>query len=243
VDAPTALVEFARRHGVKILSDGDWDGILASALLVKWLRKQGFKCGVSEVEFPKPRKLYSMKIKDYILVELPPSRGYIVEDEALLFDHHGVTGLFLVRRGEQIEKLIKTREFPSAARLVSFLLDIKLAKGYEKLLKAVDLIDTGESRKDSFAWMIHKAYLINTDSSEFRRIVLAMLIEDKIKDLIEYLREESKAYDKALEKINILESRVRSISNRIAFFTTILVSETRELFTASLCLDWKKNMT
>ena len=126
MSAERYLLDFVERHGVKVISDGDWDGILASAILVKWLKEKGFKCDFDSVEFPKPRDLVEMKIGGAILIELPPSRGYTVVEESLLFDHHTETGLFLVTEGGRLKALVKIEPFPSVARLVSVLLDINL---------------------------------------------------------------------------------------------------------------------
>jgi len=217
VSAERYLLDFVERHGVKVISDGDWDGILASAILVKWLKEKGFKCDFDSVEFPKPRDLVEMKIGGAILIELPPSRGYTVVEESLLFDHHTETGLFLVTEGGRLKALVKIEPFPSVARLVSVLLDINLEDRWKKMLSAVDLIDLGESLKDDFAWILHKAYLANTDSSYFRKTVFRMLVEDKLNDLISYIEEEAKIYDRAREKISLFKSRTK-VYGEAAFF-------------------------
>ena len=99
---------------------------LASRYQYLMLKEKGFKCDFDSVEFPKPRDLVEMKIGGAILIELPPSRGYTVVEESLLFDHHTETGLFLVTEGGRLKALVKIEPFPSVARLVSVLLDINL---------------------------------------------------------------------------------------------------------------------
>ena len=217
MSAEKYLLEFVRKHGVRVISDGDWDGILASAILVKWLKERGFECSFDSVDFPKPRDLVEMKVGGVILIELPPSRGYTVVKESLLFDHHAEAGLFLVAEDGGLKALVKTEPYPSVARLVLVLLDINLEDDWKKIFDAVDLIDLGESLKDDFAWTLHKAYLANTDSSYFRKTVFRMLVEDKLSDLISYIEEEAKMYDRAREKISLFKSRTK-VYGEAAFF-------------------------
>ena len=193
----------SRRAG--IVSDGDWDGILASALIVRELARRGYRPGV---EFPPPSRIPGMEIGGVLLVELSPTRGYRVVDDALLVDHHGFVGVKLLRPGGE-EVWAEMGEADSVAELVARLLGLRLEGDWGRLLHAVNLIDTGRSGEDRLALTLHRAYLYNVSSPEMRRMLLELLVEGRLGEVFKWAEEEAGKYEKALGLVDVITGRAR----------------------------------
>jgi len=187
------------REPIDVVSDGDWDGILATAIFVKQLKVKGI--GVRRVSFPSPREISRLGFVDTVLIELPPSRGYRVLGENILIDHHGFTGIKVIMPDREEVLLSVSREVASVADLVVEVVGLKPEGVLADILRAVALIDQGRSKEDSLAWTLHRSYLYNVESQEFRQRVLALLIEEKFSELLKLAREEAANYDKAVSLV------------------------------------------
>ncbi len=212
------LKNFIDKYGVRIVSDGDWDGILASAIILRWLRKQGYKISTEMINFPHPASIPYLKLKHCIIIEITPTRGYKVEDECILIDHHNFKGVFRLKR-DKIEPIIELKEeVPSVATLVSKLLTE--GKEFEDLLKYIELVDLGRTFEHDKATKLHKAYLIRIEDSKFRYKLLKMLIDLRLKELWEEIEKNANAYD-VLSEIFIPQifNRVKGFANNEGAFT------------------------
>ena len=100
-------------------------------------------------------EVHKLVVKGDLLVELNPKRGYSIEENSLLIDHHeGLCGLYMVRRDGSIKPIIEVKEEEycrSAAHLTLKLLELKTNKKLEKLIKIIDIIDMGRSRENEEA--------------------------------------------------------------------------------------------
>jgi len=211
-----------------IVADGDIDGILGASLVS--IKALEIGCGgrISGVEFPPPGSLVGARIRRSILVELPPSRGYMVEDEALVFDHHEFTGAKLFGRGgSEVSAHIVEGSYPSVSSLIKALLDVAVPEALEPLLVAADLIDSGRSREDPLAWKIHRAYLYYIDDQGMRQNLYSWIIANKISRILEWADEGAKGYEKAREKIPEIASRAKRIGTAAVSWINQLSREER----------------
>ena len=70
------VLRLCTSRDARIVSDGDWDGILGTAILVKRLNENGIRVELERIMFPRPQDLPRLTIGSSIVIELPPSRGY-----------------------------------------------------------------------------------------------------------------------------------------------------------------------
>ena len=199
------VLSWAVERRARIVSDGDWDGIVASALLVRELRGRGYE---PEVEFPPPRRLAGMEVGRAVLVELAPTRGYRVVDDSLLIDHHGFVGVKLLRPGGVEEVWGVLGGVESVAELVARLLGFRPVGEWARLLEAVNLIDVGRSGDDELALALHRAYLYHVSEGEMRRMLLGLLVEGRVGEVFEWARREAERYVEALGRVEDIVSRV-----------------------------------
>ena len=227
IDVSNYLINYVRR-GCRIISEGDWDGILGTVLILLWLKSKGLKPSTRHVLFPHPSELPGMAIRRAILIELSPSRGYIAKEKCILIDHHEINGMAEVK-GRRISKIVleTSEHMPSVTRLIINLLKLKnIPYNLTKLIEAVDLIDQGKSKNNTYAWNLHKAYLINIEDKKFRYKVLKHLVRYEFEKLNKLVLNEAKAYDKAKsEKYKVLIERTNIYSNERIATTYYMVSD------------------
>jgi len=214
---------------VRIYSDGDWDGILASAILLRWLRSRVRSVDLDWVYFPQPGRISGMKVEDAIIIELPPSRGYEVAGTCILFDHHAFTGVMELSKGGLSRKLlVLDKHFPSVSRLVADVLKAwTLIEDLREIVDAVDLIDEGRSMADEKAWLMHRAYLARKDDPGYRRRLLELLYNGEKDELMRLIEEDARKYDEARKRVfpKMLE---RCVTAGGVAFTWYLLSSTEE---------------
>ena len=209
------ILGWCSNRKASIVSDGDWDGILGSAILYKEMKKHEVE--IREVDFPLPHIIPGLKLGDCIIVELPPSRGYRIVKENLLVDHHGFVGVkHIFPSGEEV--LYEAgRVFPSVAELIASIVGLYASEEWRRILDAVNLIDEGKSREDQFAWMLHSAYLYNIEDAGFRNKIFELLVEDNLKEVLYICRKESANYEKAREHISEILSRSIELGEDLVF--------------------------
>jgi len=209
------IVNWSLKRNVIILSDGDWDGIVGSALLYKELNKRKIK--VNQVDFPSPLIIHELNVSNSIIIELSPSRGYKVIGENLLIDHHDFNGIKHIFPSDEKILFITDKSFSSVAELIVTILNLDINEKWYNILNAVNLIDQGGSRDNKFSWMLHSAYLYNIEDDNFRKKIFNLLTKDRLKDVINICRNESSNYMKAQGMIPKIISRTIKIKNNIAF--------------------------
>lgn len=208
------LLHFIKENGLNIVSDGDWDGIVGSAILVKWCRKLGMN--KYSIDLPHPRKVPLLTLSGNIVIELSPSRGYKVESRCILFDHHNFNGVAFLEKDNKIVPIIEYKEdIGSIAELIYHVLEIHDEK-LEKLINIINYIDQGKSKEIKEAWRYHKAYLANIDSQGFRLKIFKLIIDEKYEELETIIQEAAKIYDKAQEYVEKIVARSTIIDDRIA---------------------------
>ena len=224
MDVNDFLINWAKRRKPTILSDGDWDGIVASTLLLKIFEKYSIH-GV-KVWFPSPAKMPSLKVSNKILIELPPSRGYEITGECILIDHHGFTGVKMLKP-DSMEIIYEYKEpISSVAELVVKIFGLELGEEWSKLVEAVRLIDKGESFANRDAEILHKAYLYNVSEQGFRNYLLRILLKDDWNALWKWAEEGYEKYEKAREVIKDITRR--AIEYPSLTFTWFNVSNRQE---------------
>lgn len=200
------------RERFALISDGDIDGILGASLVSMKLDEIGCYGNMISIDFPPPSSLVNRRIPRSILVELPPSRGYVVEDEALIFDHHEFVGVKLVgREGIELISYITNNTYPSVSSMIREILEVMVPKGLEPILLAADLIDSGRSKENEYAWMIHKAYLYHIEDQQMRNNLYRWIINGDIKKIIEWAERGAEGYEKSREKIPEIITRTQTI--------------------------------
>jgi len=109
------LENFARKYGGTITSDSDLDGIFATGLLARYLRKIGIDV---KYYYPKPNELRGLIADGHILIELPLTKGLIYRGENILIDHHNGPTRIELFRDNKIAKSFPLGEAKSVADLV-----------------------------------------------------------------------------------------------------------------------------
>ncbi len=209
MEAVRLLKSFCSR-GFSMVSDGDIDGILGSALITIKLRELGLAGNMVGVSFPPPGSLIGSHVSQAIMVELPLSRGYSVVDEILVFDHHEFVGAkILGAGGREIESIVINRNYASISSLIRDLLDIETPSGYGAILRAADLIDSGRSSEDPVALKIHRAYLFYIDDQEMRHRLYRSLVEGDLGYIYRWADEGSRGYERSREEIPKIISRAQ----------------------------------
>ena len=136
-----------------IVSDGDWDGIVATALLIIYARKNDIE---PVIQYPHPRELKNSAFENVVSVEITPTKTKICN--SVIFDHH-----------EKVEGHGNVWVFdsnaPSVASLVSEFLDIEFDKNF---MDAINAIDQGDWRKTELSQILFKAFQI--DPASFPRM-------------------------------------------------------------------------
>jgi hypothetical protein len=199
------VVELLRnfcRERFALISDGDIDGILGASLVSMKLYELGCYDNVESISYPTPGSLVNTIIPRSVLIELPPSRGYIVGAEALIFDHHEFTGVKLVGRGGEVfaSYLIETI-YPSVSSMILEILGVEVPKELDPILRAADLIDSGKSREDEWAWTLHRAYLFHIEDQQMRKDLYRWIMNKEIDSILRWAEEGAKGYEKSREKI------------------------------------------
>mgnify|MGYP000185601048 CR=1 FL=1 len=189
----------------RIVSDGDWDGILATSLLIKLARRYNIEPIIS---YPHPKELRSMKLNDVVSIEITPTKTQITN--SIIFDHH-----------EKIEGYgniwIFDDKAPSVAALVSEVLGIPTD---EEILDAVNAIDQGNWRQDILSQLLFKAYQI--DPVSFPRLEITYkLAKDDFKSVIELCKARAKAFKNIERRANELKKGIKVLfsSPSVVYFT------------------------
>jgi hypothetical protein len=211
------VVELLRsfcREKFALISDGDIDGILGASLVSIKLYELGCHGNVESISYPAPGSLVNARIPRSILVELPPSRGYLVEAEALIFDHHEFVGAKLVGRGGvELASYIIDASYPSVSSMIREILEVEVPRELDPILIAADLIDSGKSKEDEFAWMIHRAYLYHIEDQQMRSDLYMWIMGKEIDKILKWAEEGSRRYEKSREKIPEIIGRAQNINN------------------------------
>ncbi|RLE71438.1 MAG: hypothetical protein DRJ37_04985 [Thermoprotei archaeon] len=173
--------------------------------------------GVGWVDFPPPHRVPGLELSDCVIVELSPSRGYKIVGENLLIDHHGFVGVKRVFPGGEEVLYEAGRGFRSVAGLIAFITGFDVEGEWRRILDAVDLIDEGRSREDSFAWMLHSAYLYNIEDIGFRKRLFELLVEGRFVELFEVCRRESAGYERARGRVSEIVARAVEVGEGVAF--------------------------
>ena len=150
----------------RIVSDGDLDGVFATALLVRLLRRWGYAPSYS---FPDLHRIAGTVLENVIVVEIPSTRGVSYRGTVLLIDHHlGPPRYVLLRNGAEVERVEFHREW-SVAGLVyrSLYRELGSPAELEPFVDAVDAIDEGR-HPTVLAERLHCAFAARIDDPSAR---------------------------------------------------------------------------
>ncbi|RLG82677.1 MAG: hypothetical protein DRO40_07100 [Thermoprotei archaeon] len=208
------LTSFIRKNGLNIVSDGDWDGIVGSAILVKWSKEIGMD--KYNINFPYPREIPTLTLSGNIIIELSPSRGYKIKSECILIDHHEFSGIAVLREDSKLTPIVEyRRKARSVAELIYQLLGIKDER-LKKLIDIINCIDQGRSKVNEEVWRYHKAYLANIDSREFRMKVFRSIVNERYKELEITIQKAARTYDMVKEYVKEIIKRSIAIDHKVA---------------------------
>lgn len=178
----------------RIVSDGDWDGVTATALLVKYAKEHNIDPVIS---YPHPRDLKNLSFNYVVSVEITPTKAEI--RNSIIFDHH-----------EKIEGFnniwIFDANATSVASLVSNFLNIPIDKEF---LEAIDAIDQGKWEKSELSKLLFLGYQV--DPASFPRMEITYLIaNDEIDKIISWAENKSKSFEKLMARAkNIKDAAFR----------------------------------
>ena len=198
MDPKRAVLGFAEAHGVAVVSDGDLDGIAASAVLLRFLSQNGFSVDEGCVEFPHPSEVAKLELSDVFVVELAPTRGYRVVGDVFLIDHHGGFCGFklLTPSGEEVVYQHPSQAF-SVLRLLVEALGVSVD---ERVVEAIDLVDVGKTSESLDAQVLHRAYLLHIEDQGFRKKLFFLLLRESYEELWSLAEEEAKRYQAVSEE-------------------------------------------
>ncbi|MEQ9714986.1 MAG: DHH family phosphoesterase [Candidatus Asgardarchaeia archaeon] len=211
-NALSVLRAFIKDKIVKIISDGDLDGIFATGFLVMYLRSSGLEV---EYFYPEPEKIRGLVVQDSILVELPLTKGLTYKGKNLLFDHHNGPARVELFNESNVVKRIVFPDCRSVAQLVREALGIGVDN---ELLEAVNDIDSGVYRT-KIAKDLHKAYLLNISSKEMREFLTEAVANEEWSKISKWASEESKKWKYVEDKVSDIIKNVNIIIPRVAVFT------------------------
>ncbi len=217
MDSRDLILNFAKDHGVNIVSDGDLDGIFAAGLLLRGLNLCGVEAGLDSVSFPHPRNLIGMRVEGSFLIELPPSKGLEYSGWNLLVDHHGgVSGLLLYRDGKVENHLMM--DGASVAEIVVKALRLELSSEALLLVDAVGKID--QAIYDSkLIEDLHKAYRLEISNPDMRVRVAGWVYKGEWRRIIEWATETGGKWSLVEEREKHLYNNRVSLCSGIVYFT------------------------
>ncbi len=154
------------------------------------------------------------RIPRSIMVELPPSRGYIVEAETLIFDHHEFTGAKLIGRGGvELASYLVEASYLSVSSMIREILEVKVPRELDPILLAADLIDSGKSGENELAWKIHRAYFYHIEDQQMRKDLYTWIMNKEIDKILKWTEEGFRRYEKSREKIPEIIRRAQIINS------------------------------
>ncbi|MGQ4914794.1 MAG: hypothetical protein ACP6IU_08580 [Candidatus Asgardarchaeia archaeon] len=180
-----------------IVSDGDWDGVFGTGLLLQWAKSQNIH--VANIVFPKPRDLQVSHFSEIVSLEIVPTKCPI--ERSIIFDHH---------EGPHTDKYYGNiwifGKFLSVAELVQRLLDVEVP---QKWIDAINEVDS-TFPKSELGIFLFKAY--QADVENFPRIELANKIAaqrynellDILKPLVDRYIEQEKIAEQLIESVEFL---------------------------------------
>ena len=217
------LINFAKKHGIKIISDGDLDGIFATALLLIAFKQNGFKIeNIKDVvHFPHPRILKGLKVSESILIELPQSKGLIYVGNNLLLDHHPEPPRVEIYSNEKLVERYIVKDARSAASLVYKIFEdlMKLPESALKILNAVDEADNLQYTCE-FSKLLHAAYHLHVTEEKMRFMLVEMAFSGKWDKIVDWAKKEGEKYMKLVpKKARELVSRAEELAPSVVLFT------------------------
>lgn len=212
-DVTSLLRDFAKRHGVKIVSDGDLDGIFATGLLVRYFRGLGFDV---EYSYPKPDALPNLKVSGCILVELPLTKGLVYVDENVLVDHHEGPARIELLRNSKIVRRFTFDHCRSVVEVVCNGLGICVRKD---LLDAINDTERGVY-SSQLAEFLHKAYLLNIFSSEMRIKLTELVSKSMWEQIVDWAKNEYGKWENLVEpRVKYFVDNVEVLIPSVVYFT------------------------
>ncbi|MHA1615906.1 MAG: hypothetical protein ACTSX9_01170 [Candidatus Njordarchaeales archaeon] len=187
-----------------IVSDGDWDGVVATALLIRYAKKHGIE---SVVEYPHPMDLKNKQFENVVAVEITPTKTWI--SNSIIIDHH-----------EKVEgfgnKWIFDENARSVAELVSKVTGERLSKEF---MEAVSNIDQGFWDRDELTKTLFLAFQL--DPGRFPRLEITYkLVNGDENWVIEWAKTKSKKASDLISRAEKLISKAKNLieGEDIVFF-------------------------
>ena len=187
-----------------IVSDGDWDGVVGTGLLLRYGKGHGII--PSSVLFPNPKTFSSLHIDKKICIEIIPTKCFI--EHSLIFDHH---------EGPQTDKYQGNvwvfGKFESVAELISKTLGIMIPPEW---MTAVNEVDTARIHT-KLGELLFKAY--HADVTNFPREHIAKLVaEGNYSGIMFILKQKAREFKKQEERAKVLiEDATEIVDGVVAF--------------------------
>lgn len=207
MDAGGAILRDFLAQGVdSVFSDGDLDGLVASGLLLRYLKMSKIKANLT---FPVPEDLKGLVVRNAILIEMSPTKGLEYRERNLLIDHHGESGEISEYYFENsvrthridIQKCTAARIIAAATGLVN-----ELTPDGFVVMDALEQIEFGEY-VTKLAKNLHRAFRLNISDSAMRRRITRWVSLFKWDLLSTWAEQEA-------EKWAVIEASVRRLVER-----------------------------
>lgn len=183
----------------RIVADGDWDGVVATGLLLRVFNLPF--C------FPPPSEIPKLRLNHVIVIEIGPTKVETITN-SLIIDHHA-----LIKGSETNETLIDLR-YKSVASLVADHWTLDYPTNWREVMEG---IDSGQvtSPMEQTVW---KAFLIDIERFP-RRWITQLVSRGKWEEIEEWCKERAAEYDtKTEQKMGEFLGRVEKLGEDVVWF-------------------------
>ncbi|MCR8501683.1 MAG: hypothetical protein QXY55_05565 [Candidatus Korarchaeota archaeon] len=168
------ILRFVKLNGVRILSDGDTDGVFATGFLLRALMLMNVEEVYSgNVEYPRAREMEKLTATGNILIELHTERGIKYSGQNLLIDHHPEPPRVVLYSDQTPILTRKYNISTSAAGLIHYIFEKSLDAPAD-LVELVDQVD-------------YKNYQVEDTHKLARAFIISRNIPDeKLRDIFQF---------------------------------------------------------
>lgn len=204
------LNKFIRKSPI-IISDGDWDGIMASGILLMYARNLGIQN--LKIEFPAPPEWRGLELEKVIAIEIVPTKVRSIK-RSLIIDHHEGPKTDPKNNNEWIFDGGAKSAAEVIYRFLSKHAALNVPQGW---LDAINAIDSGNPKASQLSWFLWSAF--RADVRNFPREKIAQMIADeRWHGIIKLLKPLSEKYEAIEATAKMLVRDHHRVGEKVAYF-------------------------
>lgn len=188
-----------------IVSDGDWDGVFGTGILVRWATER--EINVKKIIFPSPLEIKKGSYSRIVSLEIVPTKCKI--EKSIIFDHHEGPHTDIYEGNIWIYG-----KFLSVGRLIVEFLDMEVPKVW---IDAIDEVDSGFPTS-KLGTHLFKAYQANVESFP-RREIAELISREEYDQVLDLLSERVQKYNKQEQVAEVLIKSAEELIPRVVYFT------------------------